>query len=89
MSKADGSRSVDLPRDALLATGLDADRLYDDHASGRADDWPGLAACLKALQPGDELVVWELDRLGRSLHHLVTAVHDLNGRGVGLRVLRG
>ncbi len=89
VSKADGSQSVDLQRDALLASGVDADRLYDDHASGRADDRPGLAACLKVLQPGDELVVWELDRLGRSLHHLVTTVRDLNGRGVGLRVLRG
>jgi DNA invertase Pin-like site-specific DNA recombinase len=89
VSKADGSQTVDLQRDALLAAGVDADHLYDDHASGRRDDRPGLAACLKALREGDTLVVWKLDRLGRNLHHLINTVHDLTGRGVGLKVLRG
>ncbi|MGO9898273.1 MAG: recombinase family protein [Solirubrobacteraceae bacterium] len=62
---------------------------YDDHAFGRNDDRPGLAACLKALRDGDTLVVWKLDRLGRNLHHLINTVHDLTGRGVGLKVLTG
>ena len=44
-------------------------------------------SCLKALREGDTLVVWKLDRLGRSLHHLVTTVHGLTARGVGLKVL--
>ncbi|MHB8692234.1 MAG: recombinase family protein [Solirubrobacteraceae bacterium] len=88
-SKTDGSQTVELQRDALLAAGIDAARLYDDHASGRRDDRPGLAACLKALRDGDTLVVWKLDRLGRNLHHLVNTVHDLTGRGVGLKVLTG
>ncbi len=89
VSKADGSQTVDLQRDALLAAGVDADHLYDDHASGRNDDRPGLAACLKALRDRDTLVVWKLDRLGRNLHHLINTVHDLTGRGVGLKVLTG
>jgi hypothetical protein len=55
VSKADGSQTVDLQRDALLAAGIDADHLYDDHASGRRDDRPGLAACLKALRDGNTL----------------------------------
>jgi hypothetical protein len=89
VSKADGSQTVDLQRDALLAAGVDADHLYDDHASGRRDDRPGLAACLKALRADDTLVVWKLDRLGRNLHHLINTVHDLTVRGVGLKVLTG
>jgi Resolvase, N terminal domain len=63
-------------------------QLYQDHASGKKDDRPGLAACLKSLRDGDTLVVWKLDRLGRDLHHLVNTVHDLTARGVGLKVLR-
>lgn len=89
VSKADASQSVDLQRDALIADGVDQKHLYEDHASGSKDDRPGLAACLKALRDGDTLVVWKLDRLGRSLHHLVTTVHDLTSRGVGLKVLTG
>ena len=89
VSKADGSQTVELQRDALLAAGVDAAHLYDDHASGRRDDRPGLASCLKALRGGDTLIVWKLDRLGRNLHHLINTVHDLTGRGVGLRVLTG
>jgi len=61
VSKADGSQTVALQRDALLAAGVDAAHLYEDHASGRTDDRPGLASCLKALRKGDRLVVWKLD----------------------------
>jgi DNA invertase Pin-like site-specific DNA recombinase len=89
VSKADGTQTVDLQRDALLAAGIDAAHLYDDHVSGRRDDRPGLAACLKALRADDTLVVWKLDRLGRNLHHLINTVHDLTARGVGLKVLTG
>ena len=65
------------------------DRLYEDRASGRKDHRPGLDACLKALQPGNTIVVWKLDRLGRDLKHLVSTVDDLRARDVGLRVLAG
>lgn len=65
------------------------DALYEDHASGKKDDRPHLAACVKALREGDTLVVWKLDRLGRDLRHLVNIVHDLTQRGIGLKVLTG
>ncbi|MGV8973326.1 MAG: recombinase family protein [Rhodoglobus sp.] len=89
VSKADGSQTTDPQRDALLAAGLDHERLYEDRSSGRRDDRPGLTACLKSLRDGDTLVVWKLDRLGRDLHHLVNTVHDLTARGIGLKVLTG
>lgn len=89
VSKADGSQSLDLQRDALLGAGVGADAIYEDTASGKLVERPGLAACLKALREGDVLVLWKLDRLGRSLAHLVETVTKLNGRGVGLKVLTG
>ena len=89
ISKADGTQGTDLQRDALVAAGVDPAQLYEDHASGKREDRPGLLACLKALRPGDTLVVWKLDRLGRDLHHLINTVHDLTGRGIGLKVLSG
>ncbi len=60
-----------------------------DRASGKKEDRPELAACLKSLRHGDTLVVWKLDRLGRDLRHLVNIVHDLTQRGIGLKVLTG
>jgi DNA invertase Pin-like site-specific DNA recombinase len=89
VSKADGSQSTDLQRDALLRAGVDPEAVYEDHASGKGAARPGLEACLKALRKGDALVVWRLDRLGRSLAHLVETVDGLAARGVGLRVLTG
>lgn len=89
VSKADGSQLFDLQRDALIEAGVDAERIYEDKASGRKDQRPGLDACMKALQPGNSLVIWKLDRLGRDLKHLVATVDDLRERGVGLRVLSG
>jgi len=89
VSKADGSQSTDLQRDALLAAGVEPGQVYEDHASGRADARPGLESTLKALRRGDALVVWKLDRLGRNLRDLVNIVHDLDQRGVGLKVLTG
>ena len=65
------------------------DRIYEDRASGKREDRPGLEACLRALRDGDTLVVWKLDRLGRDLAHLVATVRDLEARGVGFRVLVG
>ncbi|MBV9483728.1 MAG: recombinase family protein [Acidobacteria bacterium] len=57
--------------------------------SGVRDDHPGLEACLRASRAGDVLVVWKLDRLGRTLVHLVNTVRDLSKRRVGLKVLTG
>jgi DNA invertase Pin-like site-specific DNA recombinase len=89
ISKADGSQMLDLQRDALLAAGVRPDHLYEDKASGKNDDRTALAACLKALRKGDMLVVWKLDRLGRSLKHLVDTAQDLAERGIGFKVLTG
>jgi DNA invertase Pin-like site-specific DNA recombinase len=89
VSKADGSQSFDLQRDALIAAGVQPRRLYEDQVTGKAERRPGLDQCLKALRTGDTLVVWKLDRLGRDLRHLVNLVHELTARNVGFRVLTG
>ena len=89
VSKADGSQVHDLQHDAMIKGGVKPAHIYQDSASGRRDDRPGLEACLKALRGGDTLVVWKLDRLGRDLRHLVNLVGDLTVREVGLKVLAG
>jgi DNA invertase Pin-like site-specific DNA recombinase len=87
VSSVDDRQSVNLQRDALIAAGVDERHLHADKASGARDDRPGLKACLEDLRTGDCLVVWKLDRLGRSLHHLLTIVTDLKKRGVAFRSL--
>jgi len=89
VSKSDGSQVLDLQRDALIAAGVDPANLYEDYASGKKDDRPGLLAALKAARPLDCICVWKLDRLGRNLRHLVNTVHDLEVRGIGFKVLSG
>lgn len=89
ISKADGAQTLDLQKDALSAAGVDPEHVYTDKASGKKDHRPGLEACVKALREGDVLVVWKLDRLGRSLRHLINLIHDLDDRGVGFKVLSG
>ena len=89
VSKADGSQVLDLQHDALTKAGVKPAHIYQDSASGRRDDRPGLETCSKALRAGDTLVVWKLDRLGRDLRHLVNLVGDLTVREVGLKVLAG
>ena len=87
VSKADGSQSLDPKRDSLRAAGVDAVHVYDDFS--RPASATGLDSCVRARRTGDVIVVWKLDRLGRSLTHLVNTVQDLSTRGVGLRVLTG
>jgi DNA invertase Pin-like site-specific DNA recombinase len=69
LSQSDGSQNLDLQQDALIAAGVTKDRIYLGQASGKRDDRPGLAACLKALQPKNTLVVWKLDHFGRNPKH--------------------
>lgn len=89
VSKADGSQNTNLQLDALFAAGVAEEHIYQDFASGKNDDRPGLNHCLKALRQNDTLVIWKLDRLGRDLRHLINTVHDLTARDIGLKVLTG
>ena len=84
----DADRQVfDLQRDALLAAGVDGRHLFEDRVSGSRDTRDGLSKALAFLQAGDCLVVWKLDRLGRSLPHLLATVNELKTRGVGFMSL--
>src|ERR1700712_900181 len=87
VSSTDDRQTVALQRDALMAAGVDERHIYSDKASGARDDRPGLEACRAYLKQGDGLVVWKLDRLGRSLPHLLTIIADLKDRGVFFRSL--
>ena len=89
VSKSDGSQLLDLQKDALLKAGVDPKYIYQDLASGRKDDRPGLSACIKALQPGNTLIVWKLDRLGRDMKHLVNLIDELHQKKVGFKVISG
>src|SRR3954471_3912134 len=75
-----------LQQDALQAAGCE--QLYTDTASGSVTDRPGLSQALSHLRAGDTLVVWRLDRLGRSLPHLIETVRQLQERGIGFRSLQ-
>ncbi len=79
-------QNADLQVDEL--TGAGCWKVWTDHASGALDRRPQLDAVLEQLRPGDTLVVWRLDRLGRSLRHLIEVVTGLDERGVGFRSLR-
>lgn len=87
MRVSTGEQSLDLQRDALERAGCE--RVFDDVCSGRATERPGLGNALDIARDGDTLVVWKLDRIGRSLQHVVGLVGDLQKRGVGLKVLTG
>ena len=87
VSSESDRQSTDLQRDALLAAGVDERNLFEDKASGAKDDRPDLTKALEFVKAGDCLVVWKLDRLGRSLSHLLTIVTDLKEKGVAFRSL--
>jgi DNA invertase Pin-like site-specific DNA recombinase len=87
MRVSTAEQNLALQRDALERAGCE--RVYDDTGSGAAPERPGLARALEMLRAGDTLVVWKLDRIGRSLAHVVDLVDGLQARGVGLKVLTG
>ena len=78
-------QDLSLQIDALTKQGIPANSIFMDKISGAKTERPGLSECLKSLQPGDILVVWRLDRLGRSMRHLITLVEDLWNKGIGFR----
>ena len=71
--------------DALRQHGVKKELLFCDKISGAKEDRPGLIACNETLRKGDTLVVWRLDRLGRSMRHLVNMIEELKERGIGFR----
>jgi DNA invertase Pin-like site-specific DNA recombinase len=76
-----------LQLDALRQVGCRDEHIFCDTASGARTPRPGLEACLQVVTSGDTLVVWRLDRLGRSMAHLVTLIEELRHRQVGFRSL--
>lgn len=78
-------QNPDLQRDALAAAGCV--RVFEDEASGARVDRPGLAQAIDYVRDGDVLIVWKLDRLGRSLPHLIETVAGLEAKGAGFRSL--
>ena len=78
-------QELNLQVDALKAQGVQEEHLFFDKMSGAKEDRPGLAACNEVLRGGDTLLVWRLDRLGRSMRHLVNMIEDLKERGIGFR----
>jgi DNA invertase Pin-like site-specific DNA recombinase len=78
-------QDITMQVDALRRAGCRV--IFEDRASGANTERPGLAKALAYLRPGDTLAVWKIDRLGRSLPHLVRVVEDLRERGVGFRSL--
>ncbi len=81
-------QKLDLQTDALGREGVAANRIYSDKASGGPGvNRPGFAAAMKACRKGDTLVVWKLDRLGRSLIEVLEVCQRLERKGAGLRVI--
>jgi len=78
-------QELNLQRDALKKHGCREDHIFVDQASGARAQRPGLETCLETLRKGDVLLVWRLDRLGRSMPHLVQLIEELQERGVGFR----
>ena len=79
-------QNLDLQRDALTKSSCQT--IYEEKASGKATDRPELSNCLKALRAGDTLVVWRLDRLGRSLPDLVKIIAELEQQGIAFESMR-
>jgi DNA invertase Pin-like site-specific DNA recombinase len=79
-------QNLDLQRDALTKAGCE--QIYTDRVSGTKASRPGLTQALSHLRSGDTLVVWRLDRLGRSLRHLIDTVTGLQERGIGFKSLQ-
>jgi DNA invertase Pin-like site-specific DNA recombinase len=87
VSSDNDRQTTDLQRDALLTAGVDPRHLFEDKASGTRDTRPGLQQALDYVRSGDCLVVWKLDRLGRSLSHLLHIITTLQAQGVAFRSL--
>jgi DNA invertase Pin-like site-specific DNA recombinase len=76
------AQTLDQQNAALEATGVT--KMFSDTMSGARDDRPGLAALLDYVRPGDTVVVWKLDRLGRNMIHILQTVKELTDQGITL-----
>lgn len=81
------AQDIQLQLDALKLAGCDEKNIFIDHVSGAKADRPGLKSCMNNLISGDILLVWRLDRLGRSMPHLVTLIEGLKNKKIGFRSL--
>lgn len=79
-------QNLDLQKDALTKEGCE--KIFSDTLSGAKDERPGLSMAIEVLRKGDILVVWKLDRLGRSLPHLIKMMNDLKEKGIGFKSLQ-
>lgn len=80
-----GDQNLDLQKNALIRA--ECELIFEDTASGKNAKRPGLRKAIRRLRPGDSLVVWKLDRLGRSVRDLITLVSELQERGIHFRSL--
>ncbi|KYT91219.1 hypothetical protein AML78_25485, partial [Escherichia coli] len=78
-------QNTGLQRNALECAGCE--QIFEDKMSGKTTQRPGLKRALKKLKPGDTLMVWKLDRLGRSMRHLVALTDELQQQGINFRSL--
>ena len=86
MRVSTSEQNLALQRDALAGAGCD--RFYEDICSGSVTERPGLSRALDHLRSGDALVVWKLDRIGRSLGHVVELVDGLQSKGIVLSAIK-
>jgi DNA invertase Pin-like site-specific DNA recombinase len=87
VSSDNDRQALDLQYDALINAGIDPRHIFQDKASGARDNREGLQKALDYLKPGDCLVVWKLDRLGRSLPHLISIVDGFKKKGIAFKSL--
>jgi DNA invertase Pin-like site-specific DNA recombinase len=80
-------QKLDAQIDELVKAGVDPRHIYTDKRSGAREDRPGLDALLRYAREGDTVIVWRLDRLGRSLSHVVRTAGELHARGIAIRGL--
>lgn len=87
VSESDAAEVEQAQRDALIAAGVEATHIHEDHTTAAQGERPGLQACLAAVRPGDTLVVWKLGRMGHDLRTMSDTLQDLRKRGVAFKVL--
>ena len=78
-------QDLNLQLDALEKAGCTKDKIFIDKISGAKAERPGLEKCLAEIQPGDTILVWRLDRLGRSMVHLISLIEDLRTKQIGFK----